>query len=352
MAFLKDVIKTFYFLLIAGIGVTSIIASGGNGSSTTSSSSSNSSSSDGNVTFTAEIQNLSIESSSMNLYRSVNITPSVYKIALVNFWFIKDDNTEVNILNPDSNNPTYTEDNPLVIDFSSLETSRELLSGVTLETGTYTGYKMQFLYLEMRLHADFHLPDISQGDEFPSGISTDIMDDPAYYDFRLYFNAMGKYWKRDFVAELDAGTDEWFWMRRAVEDGGDEQNFFIAVADNTHPPGGSAPTSTIDLFADDEFWGAEEDYSNSDDPIIVGTHSTAGGVDANLDDSFTIGDGSYEITLYVDVGDTMNYSEDGTAPAGVTFTENVLDLGPGYGADLYGDQGLHPFVPRFSVDVE
>ncbi|MBN1850269.1 MAG: hypothetical protein JW932_16985 [Deltaproteobacteria bacterium] len=97
---------------------------------------------------------------------------------------------------------------------------------------------------------------------------------------------------------------------------------------------------------------AEEDYANSNDPIIVGTHSTAGGVDAVLDESFTIGEGSYEITLYVDVEGTMNYSEDGTPPEGVTFTESVLDLGPGYGEDLYGDQGLHPFVPRFSVVVE
>ena len=64
------------------------------------------------------------------------------------------------------------------------------------------------------------------------------------------------------------------------------------------------------------------------------------------------GDGSYNITLYMDVENTMNYSEDGATPAGVTFTENVLDLGPGYGTDQYDDQGLHPFVPRFSIEVE
>lgn len=341
MNFLK---RSSWFLLILSIGLICVIGSGGGGSDSTTTT-------DNTITFTAEVQNLSSGSIPGEISRT-NISPSVYKIALVNFWFIKDDDTEVNILNPDSASPTYTETSPLIVDFSSTTTSQELLSNATLGAGTYTGYKMQFLYLEMRLASDFHLPGISQGAEFPTGVSTDILDSPANYDYRLYFDALGKYWKRDFAVELTADSDIWFWMRRQVENVDDLRNFFIAVADNTHPPGGAGSTSTIDLFNDPDFWGEEDDYDVTGNPIIVGTHSTVGGVSATLEDSFTIGTASYDITLYVDVEEKFSYGEEGTAPGGVTFTANVLDLGPSYGADQYGDIGLHPFVPGFSVEVE
>ena len=48
------------------------------------------------------------------------------------------------------------------------------------------------------------------------------------------------------------------------------------------------------------------------------------------------------------------FGETGAPPTGVTYFPSVLDLGPGYAAVtplLYGDQGLHPLMPVFTVTV-
>jgi hypothetical protein len=287
---------------------------------------------------------------------SVDITPSQYKIALVNFWLIKDDASEVSILNPDITNPIYTETNPKIINFTATDITEELLSDTSLDSGTYVGYKMQFIYLEMQFPIVFHLPDIASESDLPSPLTKeDLVETQATYNFRLYFNAVGKYWKRDFVVELVDSSDEWFWMRRQLEDNSGYRNFFIAVDTNSHPSGGAGPDNTIDLFADEDFWGDEEDYSNSDDPIIISTESDSGGVNAVMQESFTISDDSYDLTLYVDVQNTLNFWEEDDAslwPTGITFTSNVLDLGPGFGEDVFGDCGLHPFVPDFRIEAE
>jgi hypothetical protein len=39
--------------------------------------------------------------------RQVNITPTEYEMAIVNFWLLKDNGDEVNIINPDSASPVY-----------------------------------------------------------------------------------------------------------------------------------------------------------------------------------------------------------------------------------------------------
>jgi|GEM_PF-2725279 hypothetical protein len=59
------------------------------------------------------------------------------------------------------------------------------------------------------------------------------------------------------------------------------------------------------------------------------------------------------LLLDVDISNCMNYKEDqpATPPAGVTFTDNVMDLGPGYGAQNYGDRGFHPFIPKLEMKV-
>jgi hypothetical protein len=358
------------------LGLLAIIATGcSSGSSTTgstSSSSSNSGSEENEETgykLSAVVENLSaaaasklaalaVRNNAVSAYAlgdltDVNVTPSVYKLALVNFWLIDEDENEINILNPDEENPTYTEDNPLIIDFTSPGEAEELLSGDTITAGTYTGFKMQFLYIEMKFPVVFHLPDIAVESDYAD--VDDIKDVEITRSFRLYFNAIGKYWKRDFVIELDEGTDEWYWMRRELEDHDGYRNFFIAVADNDHPPGGAGPDNIIDLFADEEFWGPEDEYDSSENPIIVGTHSTAGGLSVSMDNEFTIPDTLEEflnLDLMVDVIHTMNFKEEeGAAPAGVVFTDGVLDLGPGCGGEIYGDCGLHPMMPHFSLEA-
>ncbi len=292
------------------------------------------------------------------------VTPSSYKIALVNFWLLKSDGTQVNVINPDEANPTYTESRPLILDFSQVGAARELFSSTTFTAGTYSGYKMQFLYLEMKLPTAFHVPNTSWETDFTD---TTVLNAQTTRNFRLYFNTIGKYWKRDFVVEMVPDSGKWFWLRRQVENTAGYKTFFLSVDDNDHPGatcvntlvGGhsscSGTQSTIDLFADDTFWGTSETYDDTNGtPIIVGTHSTAGGVNAVLPASFTIPEKITEffnVDITIDIAGTMQFGEQGTAPSGVTFYSSTLDLGPGYGADFYGDQGLHPMMPAMSVAV-
>lgn len=300
---------------------------------------------------------------------STGITPSVYKLALVNFWWIKSDGTEVNILNPDESNPTYTPDRPLIIDFSQQGAVKELFSADSLTPGTYTGYKMQFQYIEMKLSVTFRSPSddlgADEGDLVNAGLTpSDLINTNTATErtFRLYFNASGtKYWKKDFVVEADPGSGKWWWLRREVEDpdlGGTKVNFFVSVEDNSHPPGGAGPDNTVDLFDDPEFWGEEADYDDATTPIIVGTHSTAGGLSARLEGSFTIPEdivSFYNIDLEIDISGTFSYYEPASTDACYSsLIQDVLDLGPDMdlASPCLGDVGLHPFLPRFTLNAE
>jgi hypothetical protein len=289
-----------------------------------------------------------------------NISPIVYKIALVNFWLVRNDNTEINLMNPDENNPVYTEENPLIVDFTSGTLTEQLLTDAPLPEGTYTGYKMQFLYIEMQFPVYFHLPSICVESDLanlldidPVIFTPDEITDELDCNFRLYFNAYDKYWKRDFVVNLNLDIegleDEWFWLRREVD--ADNSNFFISVTENLHPSGGAGPYNTIDLFDDAQFWGSPDDYDDSTVPIIIASGSTVGGLNATIE-PFAIAGGEYNITINIDVGNTLNYTDNSDVLAGVTFHPDLLDLGPAYGDDNYGDTGLHPFLPAFSVMSE
>jgi hypothetical protein len=287
----------------------------------------------------------------------VNISPSEYKIALINFWLIKDDNTEVNLINQDENDP-------LIVDFSSGDVTEQLLTDAPLSEGTYTGYKMQFLYIEMQFPVYFHLPSICIESDLASVFGWDIsyfqpeeMPETMNCNFRLYFNAHDKYWKRDFVVNIneEGYDDEWFWLRREVDSS--NSNFFISVTENTHPSGGAGPDNTIDLFDDPAFWGSSEDYADSTNPIIITSGSTVGGLNAAIE-PFIISGGEYDVIVNVDVENTLNYSDNTTPPSSeYTFHTDTLDLGPAVMTgpsifDYYGDQGLHPFLPAFRVVSE
>ncbi len=322
----------------------------------------------GTVTLTMTISNLQASSdqaisnalADSGISSEANISPLLYKIALVNFWLIKDDDTEINLMNPDENNPAYTEENPLIVDFTSGTLIEQLLTDATLPGGTYTGYKMQFLYIEMQFPVYFHLPSICVESDLanlfgiaPEFFNPEEITDELDCNFRLYFNAHDKYWKRDFVVNLNLDIegleDEWFWLRREVD--ASNSNFFISVTENSHPSGGAGTESTIDLFDDPEFWGSSDDYNDSANPIIITSGSTAGGLNATIE-PFTISGGEYNITINIDVGNTLNYTDNSDVLTGVTFHSGLLDLGPAYTDDNYGDTGLHPLLPAFRVVSE
>ena len=289
----------------------------------------------------------------------INVTPDEYKLSLVNFWLINISNQDISILNQDTNAPIYTENNPLIMNSTSNNQLLELINNTNtnMTAGTYKGYKMQFLYIQMRLPVIFHVPD-PLAETQVSNVA-EYLEKTNTLNFRLYFNAINKYWKRDFVVEIPEGSDNWYWMRRSQ--GGDvsRKNFFIAVNSNVHPAGGPGFESTIDLFADEFFWGPNEAMTNSN-PIIVGTHTNAGGVNAFLPVPFTIPDGfsnTFRINLGCDITNTMNFQDRTDTYPGVAFNTNYLDLGPAVfdstgtnnAPPMLTDQGFHPFMPKFSV---
>ncbi len=282
---------------------------------------------------------------------SVDVTPAIYKLALIDFWLVDSvTGQDISVINPDTLNPTYTESSPCIIDLATDTASQELFSDTTFPSGTYTGYKMHFLYVEMSLPVVFHVPNESWETEFTDST---ILDTVINRHFRLYFNVIDKYWKRDFVVELEYGTGIWYWLRREVENNAGIKNFFIAVDSNTHPISDAGPNSTIDLFHDEAFWGPDSLYDDPSNPIIVGTHSTTGGLDCRWEENITIPaapDSMFALDLEIDVTNTMNFWEsDSGIPSSVVFVEDTLDLGPGYSGQLYGDKGLHPLMPKFRV---
>ncbi len=317
----------------------------------------------GTVTLTMTISNLQASSDQIvdrNIYSEATISPQLYKIALVNFWLIRNDNTEINLMNPDVNNPVYTEENPLIVDFTSGTLTEQLLTDATLPEGTYTGYKMQFLYIEMQFPVYFHLPSICVESDLanlfgiaPEYFNPEEITDELDCNFRLYFNAHDKYWKRDFVVNLNLDIegleDEWFWLRREVD--ASNSNFFISVTENSHPSGGAGADSTIDLFDDPAFWGSSDGYDDNTNPIIITSGNNAGGLNAAIE-PFTISGGEYNININMDVGNTLNYTDNSDVLTGVTFHSALLDLGPAYGDDNYGDTGLHPLLPAVRVVSE
>lgn len=269
----------------------------------------------------------------------VNLTPAAYKMAVTYFALIKDDGTEVKVTE-------RADSDPLIVDFSKEKpgTLIGLFEGARLPRGTYVGYKIRFLYMEMSYPAAFHVPSISTDKD-----DTYVTEDHDIYTFRQYFNTISPFWKRDFVVEKPMDSDSWFWLRREVDDS--HKDFFIAAAE-PHPSGDAGPENTLDLFANDAFWGAEDTYDDPDVKITIESGVDTGGLEATMEE-FTLKVDTV-LLLDVDISGCMNYKEDrpATPPtADITFTDNVMDLGPGYGAQNYGDRGFHPFMPKFKMAV-
>ena len=143
-------------------------------------------------------------------------------MTLADFVLIKDDETTVSLLNTD--NSTYSLSSPLSADFSSGD-NQTLISLDNLSAGTYTGYKMLFLYMDMPLPVKFHLPSVSTSSDWETDVDnasqylssntdpTEAVTSSNTRKFRMYYNSNGKYWKRDFVVQLDNSTNSWYWLR-------------------------------------------------------------------------------------------------------------------------------------------
>lgn len=297
--------------------------------------------------------------------KSINLTPTTYKIALVNAWLIADDSSEVSLLNPDPTTPVYTESSPLIVDMSSSSAVSQIFQDTLFPSDTYIGCRLQFIYLEMGLPVSFHAPTHVLDTAITD---TNVWDTSFVKTFRLYFNAQGAYWKRDFIVELDSASNEWFWMRRSVE--GAKSNFFINSATVTHPPGGAGPDNTLDLFCDEAFWGPDSALNDTSSPLMVSSNDTVGGLSFVMDTLLIpeTKDSTITIDISVDIAQTLNYWEldldsmsadsilKDSIPTYVTLADSILDLGPGAnisGQDrLYGDKGIHPFLPKFMVEAK
>jgi hypothetical protein len=224
----------------------------------------------------------------------------------------------------------------------------------------------------MELTGAFHVPDSAAEDGYSLIFETDGDEDT--YTFRFYFNPVDNYWRRDIVVYLSGITDEtgladddypngWYWMRRVIEPGVDDNFFILAQADDStedmpeHPASDIGPTSTIDLFDNTGFWGDAEDYDDASVETVIDSSDDIGGVNA-IWTPFTYHTGDV-LTNVGDVEDTFNFWYEDNPD--YIFTDlasdaDVVDLGPDYDdpavpgdEEQYGDWGFHPFMPVFTT---
>ncbi|NQT60707.1 MAG: hypothetical protein HQ557_17175 [Bacteroidetes bacterium] len=315
---------------------------------------------------------------------SRSVTPTVYKIAVINLELMASGgSTSVNIINEGPETAEIIDILPGTALLTGETTLEDAINAKTLGDGTtYDEYLMEPLYIEMELTAAFHFHATCTESGFSLEFGTD--GDEAAYAFRLYFNPVDNLWKRDLLVHLSstqigAGTlaasypDGWYWMRRAIEPGG-STNFLILAQedgvtyDNTngistddfpeHPASDIGSTSTIDLFANDTFWGDPANYDDyATDTVEIDTFSDVGELRADWD-AFTFA-ASDIVTVTADIADSFNFWYE-TDPAKIDFTAplnlDVIDLGPDYDnpavsgdEEKLGDWGFHPFLPVFTT---
>lgn len=276
-------------------------------------------------------------------WESVNISPSSYKMLITDFALERKDGLKVTLID---------EESPILCDFTgSVGADGLFLARKAIPTGTYVAYEMSFTYLEMDVLCSFNVPSWSTDAAHALVTAThDAGGSPSHgsYTIRQYFNVDGQFQKRDMV--VNAGTEEspnWVWMRRDLEDSEGNRKFFLDQ--ETHPYQGC-----IDLFADEDFWGANDTLDDEEPEIIIESGNTTGGLDATIN-NFTV---SVPKTLLitVDVTNSFNFYEDSTNS---TYYNNTLDFGPSYDeipigegtVKYYGDKGFHPFMPKFNLKM-
>ncbi len=306
---------------------------------------------------------------------SQTVTPSSYKIAVINMELQDTDGGSVNIINNSA-------EDPQILDISSSRARprnilTDFLNQAVLEAGkTYDSYILTPLYIEMDLTGAFHVPDSAAEDGYSLIFETD--GDEETYTFRFYFNPVDNYWRRDIVVYLSGILNEtgnpdtdypdgWYWMRRVIEPGADDF-FILAQAEGVdyssnplpdHPASDIGPTSVIDLFDNEDFWGDPEAYDDSSVETVIDSSDDVGGMNA-VWHAFTYSEGD-TLTNVGDVEDTFNFWYEDNPDyiyTDLASDADVVDLGPDYDnpavpgdEEKYGDWGFHPFMPEFTTTV-
>lgn len=282
------------------------------------------------------------------------------------------------IINTDADNPTILDILPGTGGTDDT-TLTDVLNDAALTNGTtYDSYILTPLYIEMELTGAFHVPDSAAEDGY--SLIFEIDGDEDTYTFRFYFNPVDNYWRRDIVVYLedienetgasdDAYPDGWYWMRRVIEPGADDNFFILAQEEGVtysdpsslpeHPASNIGPTSTIDLFDNDGFWGDDAGYDDASVETVIDSSDDVGGMNA-IWTPFTYSDGD-TLTNVGDVEDTFNFQYEDDPDyifTNLASDADVVDLGPDYDdpavtgdEEKYGDWGFHPFMPVFTTTV-
>lgn len=258
---------------------------------------------------------------------------------------------------------------PVTVDFSprSLGTTlSDILNNPVdplVDNATYDEYIITPLYMELILKATFHVPSVADEAGYSMMFSTDGNEED--YRFRFYFNPVDNNWRRDISVYLSgiqdgagnpdlAYPDGWYWMRRALETG--TTTFLIIGEDDgnvlspSHPISGAAPESIIDLFDNSTFWGSDSDYDDPSVETVIDSNNDNGGLNA-VWDAFTFNTGD-TIEVIPVITDTMNFWYETNGDfiyTDLASDDDVIDFGPDYNGEKYGDWGFHPFIPSFTV---
>ncbi len=314
---------------------------------------------------------------------SRNITPESYKIAVISMELTDSaGGTTVTVVDA-------TAADPLIINLDETDT---LLAGeVRLETvinaagddtdygdtdplvngTTYDGFEIVPLYIEMSFPSTFHVPPMADESGYSMMFVSD--GDEATYTYRLIFNIEegSSLWKRDIIVYLEdilndadppvAATgypDGWYWMRRSVEDGGESEFLISAIPDDplltgaSHPGGPpsdstAGPDCVKDMFSD-PFWEATENYDSTDPGDYLSIWRNPSDHSRVAERDFEIVYSGTDVSLDIDIFETFNFwyeSDASKTPVTMASDLDVVDFGPDYGGEEYGDWGFAPFFP-------
>ncbi|MFH1728795.1 MAG: hypothetical protein ABIA04_10315 [Pseudomonadota bacterium] len=242
----------------------------------------------------------------------LNISPTTYKIAFKRVTLLSDseDYDDVDLINVSSFDEAVVAD---IKDIDGNNTVTLLDGQVTLnEDATYTGFEIEFYYIEMGL-PHFIVPGID-----PENESTDA--EPIYS--RMVFtsyaendSATDNAQKRDFLI-LDPSDEEY----KLIDNDGE----FMSL-DSDH--------RGVDLFAD-AIW--------DNDPVILSTESSEGGMSFSFNGTITAADVASEVTtLKFDVGEAWS---------SWSYMDSDYPDGYDYYDFSWGNCGIHPMLPIIEVE--